>query len=53
MDLAATCSLVGRGMGMEVYLLLTLLALIFGIPGAVLSALLLKDRWKRKEGKPH
>ncbi len=38
---------------MDLYLLLTLLALVIGIPGAMLSALLLKDRWKRKEGKAH
>jgi hypothetical protein len=38
---------------MDLYLLLTLLAFIIGIPSALLSALLLKDRWKPPGEKPH
>lgn len=37
---------------MDIYLLLTLFGLLVGVPGALLSALLLKDRWKRKESRP-
>jgi len=37
--------------GMDLYPLPTFLALVIGIVGAMLSALLLKDRWKRKESK--
>ncbi len=52
---AATRALVflERNGYMNIYLLLTLIAIFIGLPGAWLSVLLLKDRWKGKESKPH
>jgi hypothetical protein len=34
------------------YVMITILTLIVAVPGAMLSSLLLKDRWKKQEKKP-